>query len=269
MTKFELGSIPPEYLRPEAYMDRFKVSYSEACEYVRIKATSTYYINDVYQVDVRPVNSSPLGPMIHLSIKRHDKEPIHDWRDLQDIKNELVGPENEAIEIYPAESRLVDMANQYHSWVFADSRVRVPVPLHLESFMAKTGPKPKPLAQRLWSKVDMTGGPESCWPFVGAHNGRGYGSISKGGDSTGVSPLYAHRVAFCLANGLDYEDLSSEDEVMHSCDNPSCCNPMHLSLGSSADNKADAISKGRMFWQKAQRNAKGQFESDAQDSEDD
>jgi hypothetical protein len=65
--------------------------------------------------------------IIHLSIKRIDRDPIHDWRDLQEIKNALVGPENEAIEIYPAESRLVDSANQYHLWVFANPETRIPV----------------------------------------------------------------------------------------------------------------------------------------------
>jgi hypothetical protein len=37
---------------------------------------------------------------------------VHDWRDLQRIKNQLVGPECEAVELYPAESRKVDTANQ-------------------------------------------------------------------------------------------------------------------------------------------------------------
>ena len=54
-----------------------------------------------------------------LSIKRRDKEWIHDWRDLQRIKNEICGPEREAFEIYPAESRMNDTANQYHMWVLA------------------------------------------------------------------------------------------------------------------------------------------------------
>jgi hypothetical protein len=78
----------------------------------------TVWINDEYTVFARQLD--PLGegipPMIHLSIKRNDREPIHDWRVLQEIKNELVGAEAEAVELYPAESRLVDTANQYHLW---------------------------------------------------------------------------------------------------------------------------------------------------------
>ena len=73
--------------------------------------------------------------LTHLSIKRHDRESMHDWRDLQMIKTVLCGPEAEAMEVYPAESRLVDTANQYHLWVlpkgmalpfgFADGRLVV------------------------------------------------------------------------------------------------------------------------------------------------
>lgn len=55
--------------------------------------------------------------LTHLSIKRHDRKPMHDWRDLQMIKTVLAGPEREAMEVYPAESRLVDTANQYHLWI--------------------------------------------------------------------------------------------------------------------------------------------------------
>lgn len=57
-------------------------------------------------------------PVTHLSIKREDRESIHDWRDLQIIKSLFCGQEAEGIEIYPAESRMVDTANQYHLWVF-------------------------------------------------------------------------------------------------------------------------------------------------------
>lgn len=54
-----------------------------------------------------------------LSIRRDDRGPLsRDWRDLQRIKNQLVDPESDAVEIYPAESRLVDQANQFHLWVF-------------------------------------------------------------------------------------------------------------------------------------------------------
>lgn len=78
------------------------------------------WANDTYVVHKRVHHSSKpdVPPMIHLSIRRQDRQPCRDWRDFQRIKNQLAGPEWEAVEVYPAESRLVDMANQYHLWCF-------------------------------------------------------------------------------------------------------------------------------------------------------
>lgn len=95
------------------------------------------WVNDIYEVfvyrgdkaNLRATDGSPTGfpEMIWLSIKRYDRKPIHDWRDFQSIKNQVVGKEHDALEIYPKESRLVDMANQYHLWVIADPKIILPV----------------------------------------------------------------------------------------------------------------------------------------------
>lgn len=79
------------------------------------------FVNDEYQV-IRET----LGPVVHLSIKRTDGSELRSWRDLQQIKNELVGPEHEAVELFPAESRLIDSAFQYHLWVAVDPHYRFP-----------------------------------------------------------------------------------------------------------------------------------------------
>jgi hypothetical protein len=83
-------------------------------------AKQEIFLNDEYQVNIdkNPAHGFTQFDIWHLSIKRIDRDIIHDWRDLQQIKNLLVGPEYEAIEVYPAESRLMDSANQYHLWVF-------------------------------------------------------------------------------------------------------------------------------------------------------
>ena len=60
--------------------------------------------------------------MVWLSIKRKDKEPCKDWRDFMDIKNQLVGEEHEAVELYPAKQRVVDTANQFHLWCFKNPK---------------------------------------------------------------------------------------------------------------------------------------------------
>lgn len=83
----------------------------------------TYFLNDKYQVAISVGEKEPL---FHLSIKRLDRESIHDWRDLQEIKNQLIGPDNEAVELYPAEARRVDSSNQYHLYVLSNPKLRFP-----------------------------------------------------------------------------------------------------------------------------------------------
>lgn len=93
----------------------------------------TVYTNETYQVnhykgkqayfiiDVKTLGEDFAKEMDYLSIKRRDKKSIHDWRDLQEIKNFICGEDREAVELYPKESRLVDTANQYHLFVYPKS----------------------------------------------------------------------------------------------------------------------------------------------------
>lgn len=94
------------------------------------------------------------------------------------------------------------------------------------------------LADRFWSKVDKRT-PGDCWPWTGATNEHGYGVMRPEGRRSGPT-VKAHRVALQLA-GLDIEGLL----IRHSCDNPPCVNPAHLSAGTHMDNAADMVSRGR------------------------
>ena len=81
------------------------------------------FVNNLYQVNVRkvePVGDNP--PMLHLSIKRRDKDRIgpEKYRHFMRIKDELCGEDAEACEIYPSRRREVDTANQYHLWVLPE-----------------------------------------------------------------------------------------------------------------------------------------------------
>lgn len=84
----------------------------------KIAPDETLWSNDQYVVHRRqiPSKNDDGTYMVHLSIRRQDRKPCESWRDFQRIKNQLAGPEWEAIEIYPAESRKVDSSNQYHLW---------------------------------------------------------------------------------------------------------------------------------------------------------
>lgn len=101
----------------------FSLSKADAKRAVANQKQAKVYLSDTYQVEVNPEIVEAFGfTMIWLSIKRIDKAPFHDWRELQSIKNAICGNEAEAVELYPAESRLVDSANQYHIYVLPEGK---------------------------------------------------------------------------------------------------------------------------------------------------
>jgi len=99
-----------------------------------------------------------------------------------------------------------------------------------------------PLVDRFWGKVDRRRDDE-CWPWTASVTRHGYGQIMVGAYGTGSRPrpLRANRVAWELTHGPIPDGLW----VLHSCDNPSCCNPSHLFLGTQTENMRDAADKGR------------------------
>lgn len=95
---------------------------------------------------------------------------------------------------------------------------------------------------RLWEKIDVRG-PDECWPWTGGTNHGGYGHLQ---EHTGRRHL-AHRLVIAA--------LPTE-VVMHSCDNPPCCNPAHLTISTQAQNMRDMVSKGRSLKGERHWNAK-------------
>lgn len=92
--------------------------------------------------------------------------------------------------------------------------------------------------ERFWSKVDRSGGPDACWMWTAARHEFGYGKIRVQRKDVG-----AHRVAWEITNGPVPEGMF----VCHTCDNPPCCNPAHLWIGTSTENAADRHAKGRSY----------------------
>ena len=91
----------------------------------------------------------------------------------------------------------------------------------------------KDLTYLLWNSQYTESGclewQKGCFPS-------GYGTVKHGGKQWRV-----HRLVWTLING----EIPDGKVIMHSCDNPKCCNPEHLSVGSPKDNKSDCVSKGR------------------------
>ena len=92
------------------------------------------------------------------------------------------------------------------------------------------------LAERFWSKVNIRG-KDDCWPWIAAvrNKAEGYGAFWLNGRH---QP--APRVVLILVGR--FEDGK---HALHHCDNPSCCNPAHIFIGSNLDNNADKVTKKR------------------------
>jgi hypothetical protein len=97
--------------------------------------------------------------------------------------------------------------------------------------------------ERFWMKVDRRGADE-CWEWTGAKYGapdafgKRYGFVKRN-----RRHFSAHRFAYTDAVG----PIPAGMHILHSCDNPPCCNPSHLRPGTNADNQRDAAARGRNY----------------------
>ncbi len=97
--------------------------------------------------------------------------------------------------------------------------------------------KARPLAERLWEKVDFSEGVNGCWLWTATTRG-GYGIIGHERHC-----FKAHRIVYQLVHGTIPEGML----VCHHCDVRNCVNPAHLFIGSSSDNRIDAVRKNRHY----------------------
>ena len=93
---------------------------------------------------------------------------------------------------------------------------------------------------RFWNRVDKSGGPQACWPWTGCRMADGRGQIRLGGRAGQL--VLTPRVAYALGGKLGNPQ---NRQVLHRCDNPPCCNPVHLYLGDYAENHTDMDARGR------------------------
>lgn len=89
------------------------------CQQIYLNSRYKVFVkwNGVEKITNNHLKNKEICGIMHLSIKNHFNSPIHDWREMQRIKNEICGTACEGIEICPSKDKLVDTCNQYHLWV--------------------------------------------------------------------------------------------------------------------------------------------------------
>jgi hypothetical protein len=92
------------------------------------------------------------------------------------------------------------------------------------------------LLSDVWKHVDSSNGPDACWNWQKGRTSKGYGRFCLCSKMQKV-----HRLVWFIVHKVDPDSM----DVLHACDNPSCCNPKHLFLGTKADNVKDRKSKSR------------------------
>lgn len=114
----------------------------------------------------------------------------------------------------------------------------------------------RPLEERFWEKVDKNGSIHPhmlslgrCWMWT-ASTRSGYGGIAEGAPSKKI--LGAHRVSYEMHHGSIISNL----EVQHSCNNPRCVNPAHLSQDTPLVNAQYSVEQGRRPCHENHKNAK-------------
>lgn len=103
--------------------------------------------------------------------------------------------------------------------------------------------------------LDMMSAPSGCWIWKGGQTKQGYGKLKP---NTNLAVWPVHRYSWAVFNGPIPKGL----HVCHNCpggDNPLCCNPDHLFVGTQRDNVHDCMNKGRRVTPRGSQNGQSKL----------
>lgn len=150
----------------------------------------------------------PKDGWVTLSIKRNDRAAECDWRIFMRIKNELLGPDREAMQIFPSMDRVVDTANQYFLFVAP------------KGFVLGVGFLDRLVMDQQQSteaneQAGFSGAPKQRDFLDGCPIGELAGSDPRPGttrESVFPIPLYPHQVLDLMRKGLQYQAEQRSDD---------------------------------------------------------
>jgi len=87
----------------------------------------------------------------------------------------------------------------------------------------------------VWKQINRKSEDE-CWEWIGKSLSKGYGHLR-----INNKDCYSHRMVYIETYGSIPEGLC----ILHTCNNPKCCNPKHLYVGTHADNMEQMSKDGR------------------------
>ena len=94
----------------------------------------------------------------------------------------------------------------------------------------------RPCKFRDFLDENQVNNPDGCWLWTGGTDRQGYAKVAIDGRKG-----LGHRIAYERL----VEPIPAGLMACHTCDNPSCCNPRHIKLGTNTDNQRDAARKNR------------------------
>lgn len=116
-----------QFMRSAKVADR-KMTFGEAMKLVERDTKDRNVGNEIYSIAV----GDDFAPWKHLSWKRHDKAAVRYWSHVLAMKDQIVGRDVEALELFPSEARLVDTANQFHLFACPPAEWQIPFGLGLD-----------------------------------------------------------------------------------------------------------------------------------------